>query len=146
MLLLTRPGLCSTLITILFATLVPDTAPAQECVNGRPINQADSLALVALYNATNGPKWDVDLDDPALNDPWLQGPVVRWLGVIVGNGRVGQYLPGYGNRSKYAAHGMGRGAPRCDGCGGGGRSCDTHGVSPVPELSQPLQSRDAHPI
>ncbi len=43
--------------------------------------QVDSLALVALYNATNGPNW-------ATNTNWLTGPLSTWHGVVVSDGRV----------------------------------------------------------
>ena len=42
---------------------------------------ADSLALVALYNTTNGSNW-VDKSN------WLNGDVSNWFGVTVSNGRV----------------------------------------------------------
>ncbi|GAB5523477.1 MAG: hypothetical protein Roseis2KO_13490 [Roseivirga sp.] len=46
-----------------------------------PVNEADSLALIALYNSTNGPGW---------NRPWdLQQPASFWEGVVVtSSGRV----------------------------------------------------------
>lgn len=46
-----------------------------------PVNEADSLALIALYNSTNGPEW---------NEPWdLEEPAFFWNGVIVASsGRV----------------------------------------------------------
>lgn len=43
--------------------------------------EADSLALVALYNSTDGPNW-VD------NSNWLTGPVNLWYGVTMEQGRV----------------------------------------------------------
>ena len=36
--------------------------------------QQDSLALVALYNSTNGPNW-------TNNDNWLSGPLATWYGI-----------------------------------------------------------------
>ncbi|WP_346861033.1 leucine-rich repeat protein [uncultured Draconibacterium sp.] len=48
-----------------------------------PSRYTDSLALVALYNATNGSGW-------TNNDNWLTGPVSSWNGVIVNNNRVTQ--------------------------------------------------------
>jgi uncharacterized protein (TIGR02145 family) len=39
-----------------------------------PISETDSLALVALYNATNGDYW-------YYNDNWLTGPVNTWYGI-----------------------------------------------------------------
>ncbi|MBN1780099.1 T9SS type A sorting domain-containing protein [bacterium] len=41
----------------------------------------DSLALVALYNATDGPNW-------TNNTNWLSGPVTSWYGITVEHGRV----------------------------------------------------------
>ena len=41
----------------------------------------DSLALVALYNSTDGANW-------TNNDNWLTGPVTDWLGITVDTGRV----------------------------------------------------------
>ena len=50
------------------------------------INTGDSLALVELYNSTNGPGWKS-------NDNWLNGEVDEWYGVSVTNDRVtGLYL------------------------------------------------------
>nr|WKN39451.1 fibronectin type III domain-containing protein [Tunicatimonas sp. TK19036] len=43
----------------------------------------DSLALVELYNATNGPAWSDNMN-------WLSGPVENWQGVTVENHRVTQ--------------------------------------------------------
>ncbi|OQY27790.1 MAG: hypothetical protein B6244_09360 [Candidatus Cloacimonetes bacterium 4572_55] len=45
-------------------------------------NEADSLALIALYNATNGDNWTD-------NTNWLSNqPINTWEGVTVGGGRV----------------------------------------------------------
>ncbi|HYG40346.1 MAG TPA: malectin domain-containing carbohydrate-binding protein [Cytophagales bacterium] len=38
------------------------------------VSESDSLALVSLYNSTNGPGW-------ARNDNWLTGPVSNWYGI-----------------------------------------------------------------
>ncbi len=46
-----------------------------------PCNPTDSLALVALYNATDGPNWTD-------NENWLTGPVSSWYGVTVEGDRV----------------------------------------------------------
>ena len=47
-----------------------------------PCNPQDSLALVAIYNATNGPNWSI-------NDNWLTTvPVKNWYGVTQLNGRI----------------------------------------------------------
>ena len=45
------------------------------------VAEDDSLALVALYNATDGPNW-------ARNDNWLTGPVSQWASVGVTGNRV----------------------------------------------------------
>ena len=45
------------------------------------VNEPDSLALVALYNATDGPNW-------TNNTNWLVGPVSTWYGVTVENASV----------------------------------------------------------
>lgn len=41
----------------------------------------DSLALVDLYNSTNGPAWTT-------NTNWLSGPISTWFGVTVAGNRV----------------------------------------------------------
>src|SRR5690606_6778475 len=46
-----------------------------------PVLEADSLALVALYNATDGPNWSYSYN-------WLTGPVATWYGVTVSDLRV----------------------------------------------------------
>jgi|GEM_PF-2267082 len=45
--------------------------------------ETDSLALVALYNATDGPNW-------TNNENWLIGPVNSWHGISITNERVYQ--------------------------------------------------------
>ncbi len=50
----------------------------------------DSLALVVLYNATDGPTWDN-------NTNWLTGPVSTWHGVTVVGGRVTMVVLGGNN-------------------------------------------------
>ncbi len=53
-----------------------------------PTNLTDSLALVSLYDATNGDSWNS-------NNNWKIGSVNTWFGVSVENGRVtGLYLAG----------------------------------------------------
>lgn len=47
------------------------------------VNINDSLALVDLYNSTDGAHW-------TNNSGWLQGPVSTWFGVYVSAGRVQQ--------------------------------------------------------
>ncbi|WP_297092235.1 FISUMP domain-containing protein [uncultured Draconibacterium sp.] len=46
-----------------------------------PVSESDSLALVAIYNATNGPGWYRSYN-------WLTDSVKNWYGVTVENGRV----------------------------------------------------------
>ncbi|MTI41773.1 FG-GAP-like repeat-containing protein [Fulvivirga lutimaris] len=49
--------------------------------------EADSLALVALYNATSGDNWN-------RNNNWLEAPVASWAGVSIKNQAVnGVVLP-----------------------------------------------------
>src|SRR5690606_38381156 len=43
--------------------------------------EQDSLALVALYNSTNGPNWRV-------NNNWLVNPVSSWSGIALRGNRV----------------------------------------------------------
>ena len=45
------------------------------------INQQDSLALVALFNATDGENWTT-------NENWLTGPVSSWYGIELADDRV----------------------------------------------------------
>ena len=45
------------------------------------VNKQDSLALVALYDSTDGANWTD-------NSNWLSGPVSTWFGVTVKNNRV----------------------------------------------------------
>ena len=52
------------------------------------VNEQDSLALVALYDSTDGDNWDN-------NDGWLEAPVSEWHGVTVSGDRVvSLYLAG----------------------------------------------------
>ncbi|MFT5145187.1 MAG: hypothetical protein ACI84D_003829, partial [Thalassolituus oleivorans] len=46
------------------------------------VAEQDSLALVALFNATVGPGWD------DYGDRWMVGPVGTWRGVQIRAGRV----------------------------------------------------------
>lgn len=48
--------------------------------------ESDSLALVALYNATDGPNWEAQ--PPTVLPPWLIGPVSTWHSVTVTGNRV----------------------------------------------------------
>jgi len=81
---LARINLCGIFVAILFILNMPDVARGQECIGGIPANQTDSLALVALYNATGGSSWSY----PVTDKTWLQRPVRDWLGVILFNCRV----------------------------------------------------------
>ena len=54
--------------------------------------QRDSLALVALYNSTNGANWTNKTN-------WLTGPVSTWFGVTVTNERVTSIDLGHNNLS-----------------------------------------------
>ena len=47
------------------------------------VNTQDSLALVALYNSTNGASWTT-------NSNWLSGPVSSWYGITLNGNRVSQ--------------------------------------------------------
>ena len=52
-------------------------------INVKNIAEQDSLALVALYDSTNGAGW-------THNDNWLSGPAPSWYGITIQNGRVTQ--------------------------------------------------------
>lgn len=52
-------------------------------ISVRNIAKQDSLALVALYDSTNGANW-------THNDNWLNGPAPSWYGISIQNGRVTQ--------------------------------------------------------
>ncbi|OGU99102.1 MAG: hypothetical protein A2455_07345, partial [Ignavibacteria bacterium RIFOXYC2_FULL_35_16] len=82
---LARINLYGIFVAILFILNMPDVARGQECIGGIPVNQMDSLALVALYYATDGPHWAA----PLSGEPWLGGaPVTQWDGVTTYNCRV----------------------------------------------------------
>ena len=59
-------------------------------LNGRTVQaqvaEQDSLALVALYNATDGPNWSRVTN-------WLMEPVSQWDGVGVEGNRVTRLSP-----------------------------------------------------
>ena len=59
---------------VLLAAAMSTLAQAQ-------VTEQDSLALVALYDATDGPNWNT-------NTNWLTGPVETWHGVSVSGDRV----------------------------------------------------------
>jgi len=50
-------------------------------LSAQAVNEKDSLALVDLYNDTNGPNWNA-------NSNWLNGPVSTWKGISLVDGRV----------------------------------------------------------
>ncbi len=47
------------------------------------VNEQDSLALVALYNSTDGSNWTC-----GCNDGWLSEPVEQWNGITIEDNRV----------------------------------------------------------
>jgi len=47
----------------------------------KAVSEPDSLALVALYDSTDGDNWDE-------NDGWLEAPVAEWHGVTMSGDRV----------------------------------------------------------
>ena len=49
------------------------------------VNEQDSLALVALYDSTDGANWTD-------NSNWLSGPVSTWFGVTVTDNRVSELI------------------------------------------------------
>ncbi len=57
------------------ASVIVSTSYAQA------VNTTDSLALVDLYNSTNGANWNN-------HQNWLNGPVSTWFGVVVTGSRV----------------------------------------------------------
>src|SRR5436853_4138149 len=57
---------------------------------GQAVNTTDSLALVDLYNSTNGPAWHH-------HDNWLTGPVSSWYGITVNASRVTEILLKFNN-------------------------------------------------
>jgi len=58
-------------------------SPGISAQSSRTVNETDSLALVALYNATDGVNWDN-------NSGWLTGTVNTWYGVTLSNDTVQQ--------------------------------------------------------
>ena len=69
------PAVLTGLVALLGTLLLAAEARTQDLA-------ADRAALVALYNATDGPNWDN-------NRNWLSGrPLREWSGVAVQNGRV----------------------------------------------------------
>ena len=66
------------LITLLWVLLL---VPVSGRTVQAQVNEQDSLALVALYNATDGPNW-------TNNSNWLTAPVSHWSGVTLAGDRV----------------------------------------------------------
>ncbi len=59
------------------STLYPDYLVVKlESVSAQAVNEQDSLALVDLYDSTNGADW-------YNNSGWLTGPITTWYGVTV---------------------------------------------------------------
>jgi Leucine-rich repeat (LRR) protein len=69
-------SLCKKHTSIVFVLLTMNAVAFTQ-----PVSSSDSLALVALYNSTNGPGWTNSTN-------WLTGPVSTWYGVNVMNNRV----------------------------------------------------------
>ena len=67
--------------TILFCLLFIIGTGTDGFAFTQSVNVGDSLALVDLYNATNGPAWNHD-------KKWLKGPVSKWYGITTKEGRV----------------------------------------------------------
>ena len=63
------PVLCS-LVGLCMGFAVTEAAQAQNA----PVNETDSLALVALFDSTGGPNW-------IHKDRWLTGRASTWEGV-----------------------------------------------------------------
>ena len=49
------------------------------------VNTQDSLALVSLYNSTNGSSWANTISS---TNPWLTGPVSNWYGITLSGNSV----------------------------------------------------------
>ena len=63
---------------------IKESTGTGEFCQGGPVvavAEADSAALVALYDSTDGANWTD-------HSGWLEGPVIFWYGVTVTNGRV----------------------------------------------------------
>ena len=73
------------LVAIFFTITAPNIAEGQICTGGIPVNQADSLTLVALHNATGWSSWTY----PPNAGRWREGlPVTFWFGVTLQQCRV----------------------------------------------------------
>jgi M6 family metalloprotease-like protein/uncharacterized protein (TIGR02145 family) len=73
-----------------FPTFYNQDGLSVRCVKNENVSNIDSLALVSLYNETNGPNWTI-------HNNWLAGPVNTWFGVSVESGRVTQLDLGTNN-------------------------------------------------
>jgi len=69
--------------------LILYSRPVNVSVEYPPIYQ-DSLALVALYDSTNGANWTNNIS-------WLTGPVSTWYGITVSGGQVTDIALEYNN-------------------------------------------------
>ena len=74
------------LITFLFSSFISgytfaNTKGTNSQLIASGVNTQDSLALVALYNTTDGANW-------TFNANWLTGPVAKWHGITVEENRV----------------------------------------------------------
>src|SRR5688572_15290694 len=69
--------------TNLFCILMAAVSTTSSTYAQQPVNVQDSIALVDLYDSTNGENWST-------KDGWKQGPVNTWYGVVVTDGRITQ--------------------------------------------------------
>lgn len=96
------------LLTYLLALAFIYSASAQDYSGYTKCLEQDSLALVAIYNATDGPNWKSNQDGFSINDlsdnvleyhnetypnagmgKWLEGPVKNWFGILLEKQQVG---------------------------------------------------------
>lgn len=75
--------LCTFFVIAILCICKPNYSPAQVNVN-------DSLALVDLYNSTDGAHWND-------NTGWLNGPVSNWFGVVLTGNRVTNLILNFNN-------------------------------------------------
>ena len=54
---------------------------SQPSITMAQVDMQDSLALVDLYNSTDGPHWKK-------NTNWLTGPVINWYGINISGNKV----------------------------------------------------------
>src|SRR6476660_8549772 len=75
----------------LFCLLFPFCISINFTVDAKAVNKQDSLALVDLYNSTDGPNW---YD----NTNWLtKSPVSTWYGITVSSVRVSKIVIDFNN-------------------------------------------------